>query len=444
MASVQQLQRARAWAATLRFIAVRFVLRGPRAVVRAAGEARRCKRDPYFSAAFYNFDRRRPSPVSPYWHYALAGKSEGALYAPVPGRDLRPAEPGGAAALLGVCASPAGGGGPLVSVIMATRNRSHTILGAVRSVLDQSEGDVELLVCDDGSQDGTVAQLRRAFPAAVGAGRLRLLEKEPAKRGEGAGATRNRGLAEACGSYVAYLDSDNLWHGSHLAEHLKALRETGALVSVSASRQAGVPIAANAGRAAQLQFNALDISGLVHRRELIDRLGGLDSRLRRFEDYDFILRLTRTARPALLSQPSYEYLLQSDSVSLRRPLLPYREWIHRNHALERVIMRLTPGRIQVTDAALAASGGALRPLQGWSSEGGSGPPWIIVLAAVGESLAPVEGRAALYRVGGSPAKTEPAMAGVVAVGEAVAGMAVPRLLLQEVTYLAALAAEAKA
>lgn len=444
MTSVQQLQRARAWVATMGFIAGRLLSLGPFTIRRAAGEVRRCKSDPRFNAVFYNFDRRRPSPISPYWHYALSGRLEGAPCAPVPAPDPRPADPRDAAEILGVPARPIAGEEPLVSVIMPTRDRSRTIVGAVRSVLDQTEENLELLVCDDGSRDGTVAQLRRHFPAAMKDGRLRLLETEPSPRGDGAGGTRNRGLEAARGRYLAYLDSDNLWRGSHLARHLVRLRETGALASVSASRQAGASIAANADRAAQLQFNALDISGLVHRRELIDRLGGFDSRLRRLEDYDFILRLTRTARPALLPEPSYDYLLQSDSVSLRWPLLPYREWVHRNHALERVLLRLTPGRIQVTDAALDIGGAVLQPLQGWTSERGSGQPWTVVLAASSESIPGTGGRPALYRLGESCSMAEPSLAGLVQTGEAVSGIGVPRLLPTEVVRLAGLAAEVEA
>src|SRR5215212_11526906 len=90
---------------------------------------------------------------------------------------------------------------PLVSVVIPTYNRRRLVVEAVESALAQTYRPLEILVVDDGSTDGTEAELHR-FGSAV-----RYL-KQP---NQGAAAARNRGIRAATGELVAFLDSDDLW-----------------------------------------------------------------------------------------------------------------------------------------------------------------------------------------------------------------------------------------
>jgi hypothetical protein len=90
---------------------------------------------------------------------------------------------------------------PLFSVIIPTYNRSALIGRALDSVLSQGRSDLEVIVVDDGSTDGTLEMLRRYDR------RIQIFEQA----NKGPGAARNRGLKEARGEYVAFLDSDDLW-----------------------------------------------------------------------------------------------------------------------------------------------------------------------------------------------------------------------------------------
>lgn len=92
---------------------------------------------------------------------------------------------------------------PRVSVIMPTYNRAHCVCDAVDSVLAQTMPDLELLLVDDGSDDGTAELLQARFCDP----RLRYL---PRPRG-GQSAARNFGLGQVRGEWVAQLDSDDLW-----------------------------------------------------------------------------------------------------------------------------------------------------------------------------------------------------------------------------------------
>jgi glycosyltransferase involved in cell wall biosynthesis len=95
---------------------------------------------------------------------------------------------------------------PTVSVIMAVYNAHDTIVRAVRSVLDQSHADLELLLVDDASTDGSLDVVREHVEAAGGDDRVRYLAHEHNRR---AAAARNTGVEAARGDFVAFLDSDD-------------------------------------------------------------------------------------------------------------------------------------------------------------------------------------------------------------------------------------------
>ena len=91
---------------------------------------------------------------------------------------------------------------PKVSVIIPTYNRVAMLKEAVDSVLAQGFEDLELIVVDDGSTDGTSEEIKNY------GGRVKLIQ-QPQNRG--VSAARNRGILQAKGKYIAFLDSDDLW-----------------------------------------------------------------------------------------------------------------------------------------------------------------------------------------------------------------------------------------
>lgn len=91
---------------------------------------------------------------------------------------------------------------PTVSIILPTYNRADTIARAVRSVQAQTFQDWELLVVDDGSQDGTGDLL-----SGLGDDRIRVMHQANA----GTYVARNAGLAASRGRLLTFLDSDDAW-----------------------------------------------------------------------------------------------------------------------------------------------------------------------------------------------------------------------------------------
>jgi glycosyltransferase involved in cell wall biosynthesis len=112
-----------------------------------------------------------------------------------------------------------------VSVVIPLYNKAESVLAAVGSVLRQSYADFELIVVDDGSTDSSASLV-----AGIGDRRIRLLGQANA----GPGAARNRGLGEARGEYVTFLDADDEWEPGFLELGVAALDghpECGAWVS---------------------------------------------------------------------------------------------------------------------------------------------------------------------------------------------------------------------
>lgn len=113
----------------------------------------------------------------------------------------------------------------MVSVIMPAYNMERFIEQAIRSVMNQTYWDWELLVIDDGSKDET-CQIAERLSAEDS--RVRLIRNE---KNMGVARTRNRGLDLCRGEYIALLDSDDVWHPEKLEKQLTRMQQTGADLS---------------------------------------------------------------------------------------------------------------------------------------------------------------------------------------------------------------------
>lgn len=192
--------------------------------------------------------------------------------------------------------------GPLVSIIMPVHNRQHLVVDAIGSVLAQSYGKWQLIVCDDASSDDTVATVARFDDP-------RITIMRSATR-SGAAAARNRALQHADGELVAYLDSDNVWHPRYIELMVEELgRWPGHQAAYAGyfDLQIGenkVEIRNAALRRfdleSQIAVPFVDLNSFMHRRTLRDIFGGFDERLKRRQDYDLIARYCWSREPRAL------------------------------------------------------------------------------------------------------------------------------------------------
>ena len=112
----------------------------------------------------------------------------------------------------------------LVSVIMPAFNAEHTILGSINSVINQTYGNFEIIVVDDGSTDGTVSVVNAIEDT-------RIILVRTGFVGNGPAFARNLGIDCASGSFVAFLDSDDEWLANKLEIQLRLMLESKALFS---------------------------------------------------------------------------------------------------------------------------------------------------------------------------------------------------------------------
>lgn len=186
----------------------------------------------------------------------------------------------------------------LVSVIMPTWNRADELRQAIRSVQQQSYRNWELLVIDDGSVDWTATLLEQLRTSDR---RIRFHRLEEHL---GVSAARNAGMRLARGNWLAYLDSDNRWDRDYLLLMLRAIRKAGhewaygMLEIVDLDRNSRLVRGDRFDFARLLRNNYIDLNVLVHSRDLASRLGGFDEELRRWVDWDLILRFARDSLPA--------------------------------------------------------------------------------------------------------------------------------------------------
>jgi glycosyltransferase involved in cell wall biosynthesis len=204
---------------------------------------------------------------------------------------------------------------PRVSVIIPTFNSAALVVEAIESVLAQSYPAFEVIVVDDGSVDNTRSRLAE-FKHPV-----RYVRKENG----GVSSARNRGLEEASGDLIAFLDADDVWHPDKLRRQVEVMNrrpELGLLGTETMSWPGQFPSTLPKSLAerdismdALVVKNLLVTSSIVIRREVTRTVGLFDRSLNGPEDYDYWLRTGRVAPIAKLSLPLTGYRNTGGSLS---------------------------------------------------------------------------------------------------------------------------------
>jgi glycosyltransferase involved in cell wall biosynthesis len=206
----------------------------------------------------------------------------------------------------------------LISVVIPVYNGEKTIRQTLESVLNQTFTDFEVIVINDGSQDATLE-----IVANIADPRLKVFSYPNA----GQAASRNRGLSQARGEFIAFLDADDLWTSDKLEAQLRVLQENPqAAVAYSWSdcidesgnflREASHRTVNGDVYAKLLLTDFLDNgSNPLIRRQAITEVGGFDESLPPAEDWDMWLRLAARYHFVAVPYPQVLYRQSANSES---------------------------------------------------------------------------------------------------------------------------------
>jgi glycosyltransferase involved in cell wall biosynthesis len=190
---------------------------------------------------------------------------------------------------------------PEVSVVIPTRNRWDLLSRhALASALAQQDVETEVIVVDDGSDDGSAERL-----ATLDVPRVRVVRRP--ERG-GQAQALNAGTETARGEWLAFLDDDDVWSPRKLraqldaADRVRASFVYGSIVVIDARGSVLGSFPAPDPRQVRQMLRRHNVlrcpSSVMARAELVRRIGGFDESLNELTDWDFFLRLADAGTPA--------------------------------------------------------------------------------------------------------------------------------------------------
>jgi glycosyltransferase involved in cell wall biosynthesis len=208
---------------------------------------------------------------------------------------------------------------PQVSVIIPSCNRAKLLPAAIRSVLDQTFQDFELIVVDDASGDET-ADVVWSFHDE----RIKFFRHEAQK---GGAAARNTGIVNSQSDYIAFLDDDDEWFPEKLGRQVAALKESNPAVGAIYTGYDAVDISSGEVKARKIPVHKGDLSSLLlrsncigstssvlMRRKCFEDVGMFDESLPSFQDYDLWIRLSRVYQFDYVGECLLTYRLHSNKI----------------------------------------------------------------------------------------------------------------------------------
>jgi len=223
---------------------------------------------------------------------------------------------------------------PLFSVVIPTFNAGPYIEATLASVAAQTYRDFELVVVDDGSNDDTLDRARMKVQHEQIPGQV---VSRPEHAPKGVASARNHGVGIARGTWIAFLDADDLFEPTKLercervvaefgsspgAMHHAARyfdHETGEVLEASSPR----PTTGDDLLVTLLERNCVTTSTTVVHRECLEGTQGFDMRLNGVEDYWLWIRIAKRWKWRYIAEPLTRYRLRAGSLMGQRPFEHY-------------------------------------------------------------------------------------------------------------------------
>lgn len=211
---------------------------------------------------------------------------------------------------------------PLVSVIVRTCDRPASLALAIRSILNQTYRNVEIIVVNDAGPDvrGMVMALNRRSNITYVA--------HPER--QGAAAAANTGIRAANGKYIAYLDDDDVFYPDHVGTLVDFLEGSDYRVAYTDANRAyqverddrlvisgkDEPWRTDFDADELLAGNFIPIISVIQERAIVDEVGPFDETLSTHEDWDMWIRVSRRMAPARIAKATCEFRWRSGSDSM--------------------------------------------------------------------------------------------------------------------------------
>ena len=209
---------------------------------------------------------------------------------------------------------------PVVSVILPTYNRKNLVGKAIQSVLEQNYRNLELIIIDDASTDGTEEIIKEFKDARI------LYLRNPVNRG--GGAARNTGIKVAKGSFIAFQDSDDLWLPDKLEKQMAVFKvspENVGVVYTQCDRREGDQVRRIPGEHTPqkngdlfkglLSENFITLPTVVIKKVCLEKVGGFDESLPRLQDWEFFIRIARYFEFQYIPEPLVYSFFTPGSIS---------------------------------------------------------------------------------------------------------------------------------
>jgi glycosyltransferase involved in cell wall biosynthesis len=202
---------------------------------------------------------------------------------------------------------------PKVSVIIPAYNAMTYLPVTIDNLVRQTFTDFEVLIVNDGSSDNIVewfSQISDSPYKSKAHRRLRLISQS----NQGISQTRNLGIMEAKGEYVAFLDADDLWHPSKLQKQVSCLDRYPEISLVHSwlllidklGKSTGKVLKYNLSGWVEpqlLERNQIGSPSVMIRRRCFDSVGLFDPKLRAIEDWDMWIRMSRRYQFMAIAEP---------------------------------------------------------------------------------------------------------------------------------------------
>ncbi len=213
---------------------------------------------------------------------------------------------------------------PVVSIILPTFNRAHTLHRAIQSVFDQTFKDFEIIVIDDASRDNTVDIVKNFDDE-------RLVYKKLEKN-IGAAAARNIGINIAKGRYIGFQDSDDEWFPEKLIRQVSFFEKAGSHIGVvytsiwrvqQDGKKYHVPEERNKGykkgediQGELLSENLVALPAALVRKQCFEEAGMFDESLPCWQDWELWIRISEKFDFHYIDEPLLNAYYSIDSISV--------------------------------------------------------------------------------------------------------------------------------